>query len=276
MSRNGDRPAGVSGAAASPAPTVLCLVHRPRARALARAVLPKRRGRVLIVRTIEEFGSAFRGTLIDAALVDTGSAGEETWRALGLSTEFPSVPFFAVLPLRTTDAAALGRCAEHELADVLIDGVDEAIAPALLAPHFFSTRFERALHDPPAALSLGSTLQRETWRRIVAHAGRPVRTTALAAMMGMTREHLSRTFAAGGAPNLKRVIDLVRLIAAAELAKNPGYDIRDVAHILGFASSSHLSSCAQRLVGTRPTSLARLRTADLLDRFTHGRGRSRA
>ena len=276
MSRNGDRPGSVSAAAVSPAPTVLCLVHRPKARALARAVLPRRRGRILTVRTIEEFGSAMRGTLIDAALVDAGAAGDETWRALALSAEFPSVPFFAVLPLRTTDAVALGRCAEHELADVLVEGVDDAIASAVLVPHLFSTRFERALRDPPAALSLASALQRETWRRIVAHAGRPVRTTALAATMGMTREHLSRTFAAGDAPNLKRVIDLVRLIAAAELAKNPGYDIRDVAHVLGFASSSHLSSCAQRLVGTRPTSLARLRTADLLDRFAHGRGRSRA
>ena len=71
----------------------------------------------------------------------------------------------------------------------------------------------------------------------------------LAKHLGVTREHLSRTFAAEGAPNLKRVIDLVRLLAAAELAKNPGYDIRDVASVLDFASSSHLSSTAQRVVG---------------------------
>ena len=73
---------------------------------------------------------------------------------------------------------------------------------------------------------------------------------------------------AGGAPNLKRVIDLVRLIAAAELAKNPGYDMRDVAEVLGFASSSHLSSTAQRVVGhASPASLARLRAVDLVERF---------
>ena len=241
-----------------------------------KAALPRRRGRVIVARSIEEFEIAFRTTLIDAALVDVGVTGDEPWRAIGLSAEFPSVPFFAVLPLRTTDGTALGRCSEHELADVLIDGVDDGVVPTIVAPHLFSTRFEAALREPPVALALGSPVQREAWRRIVAHAGRPVRTTALAGTMGVTREHLSRTFAADGAPNLKRVIDLVRLIAAAELAKNPGYDIRDVAHVLGFASSSHLSSCAQRLVGTRPTSLARLRTADLLDRFAHGRGRSRA
>ena len=99
---------------------------------------------------------------------------------------------------------------------------------------------------------------------------------ALAAAIGVTREHLSRTFAAAGAPNLKRVIDLVRLIATAELAKNPGYDIGDVARILGFASSSHLSSTAQRVVGTRPASLSRLRAVDLVERFAQGRFRSRS
>ena len=110
----------------------------------------------------------------------------------------------------------------------------------------------------------------------MSHAGRRVRTVNLAEKLGVTREHLSRTFAAEGAPNLKRIIDLVRLLAAAELAKNPGYDIRDVAQVLDFASSSHLSSTAQRVVGTRPASLARLRAVDLIQRFCKGHGRSRS
>ena len=80
-------------------------------------------------------------------------------------------------------------------------------------------------------------------------------------------EHLSRSFAVGQAPTLKRVIDLVRVLAAAELSKNTGYDVRDVAQVLGFASSSHLSSTTQRLVGARASSLTRLRTVDLLGRF---------
>jgi hypothetical protein len=36
-----------------------------------------------------------------------------------------------------------------------------------------------------------------------------------------------------------------------------------------------LSSTAMRVVGTKPTSLARLRTVDLVDRFVKGHGRSR-
>jgi AraC-like DNA-binding protein len=59
----------------------------------------------------------------------------------------------------------------------------------------------------------------------------------------------------------------VRVLAAAELSKNAGFDVRDVAQVLGFASSSHLSSTTQRLVGARASSLSRLRAVDLLERF---------
>ena len=129
---------------------------------------------------------------------------------------------------------------------MLVDGVDDAVARDIVAQQSFSTRFARALDDPPRALGLDAPLQQTAWRFIVSHAGRPVRTSALADALEVTREHLSRSFAADGAPNLKRIIDLVRIIAPAELAKNPGYDLRDVAKILGFASSSHLSSTAMR------------------------------
>jgi AraC-like DNA-binding protein len=94
-----------------------------------------------------------------------------------------------------------------------------------------------------------------------------MRTDQLARELGVSREHLSRSFALGQAPTLKRVIDLVRVLAAAELSKNAGYDVRDVAEVLGFASSSHLSSTTQRLVGAKASSLSRLRAMDLLERF---------
>ena len=66
------------------------------------------------------------------------------------------------------------------------------------------------------------------------------------------------------------------LMAAAELAKNPGYDVADVARVLEYASSSHLSTTSQRIAGTRPASLARLRAVDLIERFLKGRARSRS
>ena len=235
---------------------------------------------MVVARTSAAFEGAFREALVDAAIVDVGmpsSTGtdEESWRAATLAREFPSVPFFGVLPLRSSESATLARCAEFDFADVLIEGVDDTAARELITRESFSARFAFALREPPTSLALSSHVQRAAWRYLVAQAGRPVRTAALAQALRVTREHLSRTFAASGGPNLKRVIDLVRLLSAAELAKNPGYDLRDVSRVLGFASASHLSTTAQRVVGTKPASLTRLRTVDLVDRFVRGHGRSR-
>ncbi len=259
----------------APPPTVVLYATRERARALVRAAFPRRRARVIMARTPEELDAAFRASLVDAAIIDLAGAQEDTWRAAALAREFSSVPFFGLTSLRAAESPALAQCAQYDFADVLVETVDDAVARDLVLRHAFSTRFNAALAVPPAALGLDTAIQRAAWRGIVAWSGRPVRTQLLADAVGVTREHLSRTFAASGGPNLKRVIDLVRLIAAAELAKNPGYDVRDVAAVLDFASSSHLSSTAQRVVGMKPASLARLRAVDLIERFTKGHGRSR-
>ncbi|MFL5606109.1 MAG: helix-turn-helix domain-containing protein [Gemmatimonadaceae bacterium] len=271
------QPAAAASLSRAPAPPPLIVLYttRERARTLMRSAFPRRRARLVMTRTPEELEAAFRASLVDAAIVDLAAASEETWRAAALAREFPSVPFYGLCALRASEAPALAQCATLEFADVLVESVDDAVCRDLVLRHAFSTRFALALGSPPAPLALDTPLQQAAWRGIVAWAGRPVRTQLLADAIGVTREHLSRTFAAGGAPNLKRVIDLVRLIAAAELAKNPGYDVRDVAAVLDFASSSHLSSTAQRVVGTKPASLARLRAVDLVERFTRGHGRSR-
>jgi AraC-like DNA-binding protein len=264
-----------SGSSASATPAIVAYAQRDRTRTMLRAAFPRRRARVILTRTLEDFEAAFKTNLIDAAVVDVSSAQEETWRVAGLARDYPSAPFFGLAALRAAEAPALAQCATLEFTDVLVDGVDDNVARDIVHQQTFSARFARALEAPPRALALDAPLQRDAWRFIVSHAGRPVRTSALAEELGVTREHLSRSFAAGGAPNLKRIIDLVRIIASAELSKNPGYDLRDVANILGYASSSHLSSTAMRVVGSKPASLARLRTVDLIERFTKGHGRSR-
>lgn len=259
----------------APPPSVVLYSARERARAVARAAFPRRRARLLLAKTPDELEQTFRSSLVDATIIDLAGSGEETWRAARLAREFPSMPFFGLTTLRASESPALAQCAALDFADVLVESVDDTVLRHLVLRQAFSTRFAVALYDPPEALALSTPLQQQAWRCIVGWAGRPVRTQLLADALKVTREHLSRTFAAEGAPNLKRVIDLVRLIAAAELAKNPGYDVRDVAQVLDFASSSHLSSTAQRIVGTKPTSLARLRAVDLVERFTRGHGRSR-
>jgi AraC-like DNA-binding protein len=278
-------------------PTVLVYAQRERARAFVRSAFPRRKWKVVTARDVNEFRETFRAILVDAALVDIGSGvaatsaggestesapvysgmsqADDTWKIASLAHEFPSAPFFGMTPLRATDAPAVARCAALEFCDVLAEGIDEGVARDIVAPRTYSSRFTAALDRPPPALGLRTAMQLTTWKSILASAGRPVRTATLAREVGVSREHLSRHFSAPGAPNLKRVIDLVRMIGAAELAKNPGLDVRDVARILGFASSSHLAVTAQRILGTRPASLSRLRTVDLIERFTQGRTRSR-
>lgn len=256
--------------------SIAAFVPREKTRAALRAALPRRRCRVQFARTAADFAETFKKELVDAAIVDIGSPHDEMWAAAAQAREFPSSPFFALTSLRAADGPSVAQCVEMDFADVLIEGVDDSCARDIVARRGFSARFAEALKTPPEVLALNAPVQQKAWEYIVAHAGRRVRTLHLAKRLGVTREHLSRTFSADGAPNLKRVIDLVRLLAAAELAKNPGYDIRDVAGILDFASSSHLSSTAQRVVGTKPASLARLRTVDLIQRFTRGHGRSRS
>ena len=229
----------------------------------------------MVVRGEREFDAALRSVLVDAALVDIGGAHDGTWSVAAKAREYPSIPFFGLASLRAVEAPAIAQCAMSEFADVLVDGVDDAAARQLVLQQGFTERFARALDAPPSALRLETRLQRDAWEYIVSHAGRPVRTSALAGTLNLTREHLSRSFAAGGGPNLKRVIDLVRMLAAAELAKNPGYDLPDISEILGFASPSHLSSTAMRVLGTKPVSLARLRSVDLIGRFIRGHARSR-
>lgn len=279
-------------------PTILVYASRDRARTLVRAAFPKRRWHVITARDFEEFSSTIRRTLVDAAVIDIGSTqsaaaaggeapagptrvtgnapqGDDAWRIAALAHEFPTAPFFGITPLRATDAPAAARCVAFEFCDLIADGIDDAVAREIVTSRSYTSRFVNALVEPPASLALRTPMQLRTWRSILASAGRPVRTARLAREAGVSREHLSRHFSTPGGPNLKRVIDLVRMIGAAELAKNPGLDIRDVAKILGFASSSHLAVTAQRVLGTRPASLSRLRTVDLIERFMHGRTRSR-
>lgn len=255
-----------------PSGSLLAYAPRERVRALLRRTFARRSGRLHVARSAAELNAAVRAELVDAVVVDLGAPSEETWTVAALAPELPTMPFFAIAPAWAAEAPALARCAALGFTDVLAEGVDEQALGALVAPHRFSRRFAEALAEPPESLQLRTPLQRTTWRFVVAHAGRPVTTSAVAQHLAVTREHLSRSFAAGGAPTLKRVIDLVRVVAAAELAKNPAFAIGDVAAVLGFASSSHLATTTRRIVGTPPRSLARLRAVDLFARFASGGG----
>lgn len=260
-------PASRTADASAPLLCVVALCKRDRARQLVRTAFPRRRAHVVSAKSATEVETHLVRELVDAVIIDAG-AGDDAQRLIARADEFQSVPFVLVTTLLPADAPLLARAADAGICEVLIEGVDEGAARELVTRRAFSVRFERALAVPPPVLHLETPLQLAVWHSVVRRAGRPVRTDQLAKELGVSREHLSRSFAAGQAPTLKKIIDLVRVLAAAELSKNAGYDVRDVAEVLGFASSSHLSSTTQRLVGARASSLSRLRAMDLLERFT--------
>lgn len=256
----------------APVPALVVLLKRERARALVRSAFPRRRAHLITAKTSADIGELLVQQLVDGVLIDSG-AGEDAGKALAMAADFPTVPFFLVTPSLPQDSPTIARAIDGGVAELLVEGLDDIAARDIVLRRSFSQRFERALFIPPPALQLETPLQIAVWQSVVKRAGRPVRTDQLAKELGVSREHLSRSFAVGNAPTLKRVIDLVRIIAAAELSKNPGFDVRDVAVVLGFASSSHLSGTSQRLVGARASSLTRLRTVDLLERFVSMRER---
>ena len=170
-------------------PTLLVYAPRERARTFVRTAFSKRKFRIVSARDLQEFREVFRSILVDAALIDVGSASaatsaggeasgaghsaaattsDDTWKIAALAHEFPSAPFFAISPMRATDAPALARTAALEFSDVLVDGIDEPAARDIVAPRTFSARFAAALAVPPQSLGLKTEMQLATWRSILA------------------------------------------------------------------------------------------------------------
>jgi len=248
---------------------VVAYAPREHTRTRIRAALVRVHRRGVLARTERDFAGAFRTQFVNTALVEV-TADDDGHGPAELARDYPSVPFLGLTPFRPVDAPAIARCAELDFADVLADGTDDGVLGHALLAHGFSTHFAAALDSPPDSLALTSPLQLAAWRAIVAHAGRPVGSVEIASTMGITREHLSRSFSAGGAPTLKRAMDLVRLLSAGELAKNPGYDLRAVARLTGFASAAKMSMMVNRLVRAPASALTALRATDLLERFVRG------
>lgn len=215
-----------------------------------------------------------RRELVDAVVLRMRGA-HWTEPVPALRARFPGIPVFGYGVLRADDArlAAAGVAAGVE--GFLVEGVDEPVAGELVAARAASRQREHALADAPRLLRLAEAVQRRAWAVALANAGRRLTTSDVARAVGTSREHLSREFAAGGAPNLKRVIDLARVACAADLLRNPGYDVQTCAHVLRFASPGHLASTARRIAGLQPSDLGRLGPRGVLQRFLRGRTRSR-
>jgi AraC-like DNA-binding protein len=211
--------------------------------------------------------------LVDAVVVDVRDDLAEP--SLGLIPQYPRIPFFAIAAFRPGDAGLVRSCRQRGVVGVLVEGVDNTAAGEVIAAQSATRRRRDALAEAPKLLRLTEPIQHRAWEEVLVRAGTRTTTTDVARAVRRTREHLSREFGAGGAPNLKRVIDLVRIAWAADLLANPGYSVGDVARLLRFASPSHLSDGAKRVAGVRPDALATLGPEGVLRRFARGRTRSR-
>lgn len=254
--------------------SVIPVVHRNAdLRVAIRRGVPSRGVKVMGVRTFGRLADVLRQSLVDAVVVDVRAV--EVGALFALAQRFPAIPMFACSRFRPEDAPLIAECRDRGLRGVLVEGVDDSVAGEMIMARSATRGRRRALSDAPRLLRLTEPLQLKAWDEVIARVGEPTRTSDIASALHKTREHLSREFSAGGAPNLKRVIDLVHAAWAADLLANPGYDVRTVAQIMGYSTASHLASSVRRVAGVTPSELRRLGPAGVLRRFRRGRMHSR-
>jgi AraC-like DNA-binding protein len=222
-------------------------------------------------------GAAGLGRLLESRLVEAIITAPRLAIAPAVTelfTRFPGVPRLLYAPFRPDDGDVLERCYRSGVS-VAVEGVDDAVLGDMIGRVSLSAERRRALGDATRVLRLHEKLQQQVWDYLVGNVTVPVRTSEVAQRFQVSREHLSRQFGAGGAPNLKRVIDLTRVACAAQLLGNPGHTSASVAKILGFASSSHLSDTSQRVAGVPAQKLATIGPRGVLGVFARGKTRSR-
>lgn len=233
---------------------------------------PRSAGAVRLCRTPQAVNRLLEQRLVDAVVLDVKGAPEA---GLSFPRRFPRIPVFGYSAFRPEDGPLVAACHAAGFAGVLLESVDNAVAGEWIARRTAQQSRQAALADAPRLLRLTDPLQLAAWREVWRRVALPTKTAHVAAALRITREHLSRQFGAGGAPNLKRVIDLVRVACAADLLANPGYNVAVVARVLGYASPSHLATAARRVAGAVPHDLKGLGLRGVLGAFLRGRTRSR-
>jgi len=255
-------------------PAVAALLDTPAALTTLRRGLSRERLAVVACRN----PAGLRGALADRP-VDAIVVGSQVASKVGLAelrARFPAIPILAYGVFRADDAELLLSWHRMGVAAVAVEGVDDPVLADLVARHTPTARRRQGLREAPQALRLTEPIQVAAWAILMEEPGRAVDTAALAHRLHISREHLSRQFGAGGAPNLKRVIDFLRVVGAADLAANPGYTPADIARLTGFASQRHLRATVLRVSGTDLEVLGAGGVAEVLGRFVRVGMRSRA
>jgi len=253
-------------------PAIAALLESRAAVAALRRTLPKGGPSVVTCKSPAALHRLLDRRLVDAVVLAPQSSLLP--ELAQLRSRLPFVPLVAYGPFRPDDGELLLACREAVSA-VAVEGVDDPIVGDLVVRASITAERRRALAEAPRMLRLTEPLQRSAWNVLLAEVERPIRTTALAKRLRISREHLSRQFGAGGAPNLKRVIDLTRVACAAQLLGNPGYSVPTVVRVLHFASPNHLAHTARRIASVPSTGLGGLGPRGVLAAFVRGNTRSR-
>ena len=238
-----------------------------------RRSLPRNAAPVVACRSPAGLERALAARLLEAVVLGATAARQVVLPSL--RTRFPNIPVVVFGVVRSEDAELLLAWQRLEVAAVAIEGVDDPLVGELVMRRSVSARRAAALADAPRLLRLSEPLQQGVWALLVATIGRPPRAGAIATSLGLSREHLSRQFGAGGAPNLKRVADLLTVHAALELLGNPGYSVAAVASLLEFATPSHLRLVVRRITGLPIEQARGLTEREVLGRFLKLAARSR-
>lgn len=252
---------------------IATLLESRTALAALRRTLPRGGPALLSCRSPAALRRALETRLVDSVVVAPTLAMLP--ELAELRRRLPGVPIVAYAAFRPDDGELLLACLRHGI-PIAVEGVDDAVVGDVVVRASVTAERRRALGDAPRVLRLTEPLQRSAWSLLLGEVERPVRTTDLARRLEVSREHLSRQFGAGGAPNLKRVIDLTRIACAAQLLANPGYSIPVVVQLLHFASSSHLNGTARRIANVPTGGLGALGPRGVLQAFVRGNTRSRA
>lgn len=249
-------------------PAVLAYLERRPALLALRRALPARVARLISARSPRHLEVLLARHPVDAVVLGPEAARGRVLEAL--RRDYAALPLLLYLPVRSDDADLLLAAGRERVAALAVEGLDEPILPRIVRQHGLTARRAADLLPLAARLGLTDPLQREAWRLVVTEAPAGLGTAELARRLTLARETLSRRFAAGGAPSLKRAIDAVRLVAAGQLLGNAAYRVEDVARLLGFSSPSLLQRTARRTFGVAAREVARLDGDRLVDRLVGG------
>lgn len=215
--------------------------------------MPRGRTSITVVRDADAIDRHLQHALVDVIVVDLLPAtpvSSVSWRAIEYALRHPPIPVAALVAPRALDAPLVARLHDAGVSTVLLDGIDDAILRVLLQPLLLTSRFVSRADVLLDAHRVGP-LAEAVWRTGVSHMGKLSSVETLARLLGMSREHLTRTLRAGGAPGPKQLLDLVRLLVV-QTQLTAGVPVALAAARLGFSSVSHLARSARAAVGVTP------------------------